>query len=73
MSIQDTKLFNDDGTLILSEETAKAWRKHFFPCGSGSLYMMRIICSILDAIAEEKGWDIGQITRPLNNKTFFTK
>jgi hypothetical protein len=73
MSIQDIKLFTDDGMLILSEETAKAWREHFFPGGSGSLYMMRIICSILDTVAEEKGWDIGQTTRPLNNKTFFTK
>lgn len=50
---------------ILTEQNLRETREVMFPCGSGPLTVMRLFCRLADAIAEEKGWDIGQKDHPL--------
>lgn len=58
---------NGEGRLDLSltRTNLRALRRYFFPGGSGDLAMMRTFCRLLDAVADDKGWDIGQNTSPL--------
>lgn len=45
---------------INDEEQLRYYRQYFAPGGSGPLGMMRIICQLIDAIAEDKGFDLSE-------------
>lgn len=49
----------------LTENNLRDLRQYYFPRGSGPLNMMFVICNLIDAIANEKGFDVGQTTNPL--------
>lgn len=49
----------------LTQENLKELRAQFFPAGSGPLSVMRMVVKLIDSIAEDKGFDVGQNERPL--------
>lgn len=53
------------GLYVLTQENLKVLRHEMYPGGSGPLSLMRAVCRLIDSIAEEKGWDVGQQKHPL--------
>ena len=48
---------------IQNEEHVKEYYELFQPTGSGPLTMMKLVCIMLEQIAEDKGYDLSSIKR----------
>ena len=41
-----------------NEEQLKDLYRHYRPIGSGPLGVMKVVCSLIEAVAEEKGYNV---------------